>query len=234
VAQAIAAKLGDAVRLGAPARAVTQERDHVVVACGRFEVTAQRVIVTVPPALALDIAFTPGLSQDRVALYRAAVAGEETKSLVVYDEPFWRSDGFSGQTADPGSAAEVTIDASPADMTRGVLACFTFGPVAARIDALEPEARRQALVDALVRRFGARAANPIDIVETAWWKEPWARGCSFAHLPPGALTRYGHLLREPFDRVHWAGTETATVSHGAIDGAVRSGERAAAEVLDRM
>ena len=34
-------------------------------------------------------------------------------------------------------------------------------------------------------------------------------------------------------RLHWAGTETATVSHGAIDGAVRSGERAAAEILDR-
>ena len=37
--------------------------------------------------------------------------------------------------------------------------------------------------------------------------------------------------RERFGRVHWAGTETATVSHGAIDGAVRSGERAAAEIL---
>ena len=46
-------------------------------------------------------------------------------------------------------------------------------------------------------------------------------------------TRYGPLLREPFGRVHWAGTETATTSHGAIDGAVRSGERAAAEILDR-
>jgi monoamine oxidase len=53
-----------------------------------------------------------------------------------------------------------------------------------------------------------------------------------AHLPPGILTRYGPLLRAPFGRVHWAGTETATVSYGAIDGAIRSGERAAAEVLE--
>ena len=60
------------------------------------------------------------------------------------------------------------------------------------------------------------------------------RGCSFAHLRPGILSRYGPLLREPFGRVHWAGTETATTSHGAIDGAVRSGERAAAEILDRV
>lgn len=54
-----------------------------------------------------------------------------------------------------------------------------------------------------------------------------------AHFPPGILSRYGALLRTPFGRVHWAGTETATRSHGAVDGAVRSGERAAAEVLAR-
>jgi monoamine oxidase len=54
-----------------------------------------------------------------------------------------------------------------------------------------------------------------------------------AHLTPGTLTRYGHLLQEPMGRVHWAGTETSGVSHGAVDGAIRSGERAAAEVLER-
>ena len=53
-----------------------------------------------------------------------------------------------------------------------------------------------------------------------------------ADFAPTVLTRYGHLLREPLGRLHWAGTETSTTSHGAIDGAVRSGERAAAEILD--
>jgi monoamine oxidase len=86
---------------------------------------------------------------------------------------------------------------------------------------------------ALTARLGPRAASPVDFVETPWFAEEWTRGCSFAHLRPGYLSRYGHLLREPFARVHWAGTETATKSHGAMDGAVRSGERAAAEILDR-
>jgi monoamine oxidase len=70
------------------------------------------------------------------------------------------------------------------------------------------------------------------MVETAWWTEEWTRGCSFAHLRPGILSRYGPLLRRPWGRVHWAGTETATTSHGAIDGAVRSGERATLEILE--
>lgn len=43
----------------------------------------------------------------------------------------------------------------------------------------------------------------------------------------------GHLLREPLGRLHWAGTETSTTSHGAIDGAILSGERAATEIMQR-
>jgi monoamine oxidase len=227
----VAAELGDAVRLGAPVRAVTQRSDSVVVDADGLSVTARRAVVTVPPALAVEIAFDPPLDGDRTALYRAAVAGPESKTLVVYDEPFWRAEGFSGQSAEPGSVSEVTIDASPASGRPGVLASFTLGRVAAQTAALEPGERRRAVLDALVGRFGAGAASPVDVVETAWEEEEWTRGCSMAHFPPGVLTRYGPLLRRPFGRVHWAGTETATTSHGAVDGAVRSGERAAAEVL---
>jgi monoamine oxidase len=52
-----------------------------------------------------------------------------------------------------------------------------------------------------------------------------------AHMPPGVLTSFGHAPRAPVGRIHWDGTETATLSHGTIDGAIRSGERAATEVL---
>jgi monoamine oxidase len=195
-------------------------------------VRARNAVVSVPPALALEIAFDPPLPEDRKALYRGAIGGWETKTLVVYDEPFWRAAGYSGQTAEPGSAAEVTIDASPASGTPGVIAAFTFGPVAQRFWALDAALRRQALLDALGARLGPRAAKPAELIETSWWTEEWSRGCSMAHFTLGTLGRRGHLLREPFGRVHWAGTETATVSHGAIDGAIRSGERAAAEILD--
>jgi len=190
-------------------------------------------VVTVPPALALEIQFDPALPDDRSTLYRNSVAGPESKTLVVYDAPFWRDDGFSGQTSQPGSAAEVTIDASPQSGSPGILASFTFGPTARRVDALDPTERRRAVIDALCARLGPRAASPAEYVETVWSEQEWSRGCSMSHFRPGMLTRYGALLREPFGLVHWAGTETATTSYGAMDGAVRSGERAAAEILDR-
>jgi monoamine oxidase len=231
IAMRMADALGEGVRLGAPARSIIQHKDHVVVEADGISVSAHHAVVSVPPALALGIDFDPVLPEDRTALYTRAVAGPESKTLVVYEEAFWRQDGFSGQSAEPNSAAEVTLDASSVAGKPGVLASFTFGRVAARVAALDEAERRGAVIDALTARFGSRAGSPVDFIETAWWTEEWTRGCSMAHFPQGLLTRYGRLLREPFGRVHWAGTETSTRSHGAIDGAVLSGERAAAEIL---
>jgi monoamine oxidase len=233
MAARMATDLGDALHLDNPVRSITQQADHVVVTATDVIVHARTVVVCVPPALALEIEFDPILPPDRAALYRGMVAGPESKTLLVYDTPFWRAAGFSGQTSEPGSPAEVTLDASPADAAFGVLASFTFSHVAERYDGLEPPERHRLLLAALTARLGPAAASPIEIVETPWWHEAWTRGCSMAHFTPGILTRHGHLLREPWGRIHWAGTETATVSHGAIDGAIRSGERAAAEVLER-
>jgi monoamine oxidase len=232
VAQRVAAELGDAVYLESPVRSVAHNGGGVLVTSERVTVSAAHAIVTVPPALALEIDFDPVLEPDRLELYRHAVAGVETKTLVIYDSPFWRDDGLSGQSAEPGSAAEVTIDSSPADASRGVLAAFAFGGVAQTLRSLTPEDRRESVLQTLAARFGPTAARPDDVVETSWWDERWSQGCSMAHFPVGVLTSYGHLLRQPAGRIHWAGTETSAVSHGAVDGAIRSGERAAAEVLE--
>ena len=54
------------------------------------------------------------------------------------------------------------------------------------------------------------------------------------HTTTGVLTSYGSALHEPAGRVYWAGTERATEMHGLMEGAVRSGEKTAQDVLDRM
>lgn len=229
-----AATLDPPVVLNAPVVAITQSDTHVDVRTPERRIRARAVICTTPPALALDISFDPPLSEDRVALYRRAVAGHETKTLAIYDAPFWRTGGLSGQSALPGGPAEVTIDASPADGSAGVLACFDFGPVAEKLDELAEDDRRTRVLASLARRFGPAAAAPREVVTTSWWHEPWSRGCSMAHYGPGVLTAYGHLLRTPHGRVHFAGTETATRAHGAVEGALASGQRAAAEVRTRL
>jgi ELWxxDGT repeat protein len=68
-------------------------------------------------------------------------------------------------------------------------------------------------------------------VEQDWAGAAWIEGGMLSRLGPGVLTSFGPALRAPVGRVHWAGTETATITHGGIDGAIRSGERAAEEIV---
>ena len=79
----------------------------------------------------------------------------------------------------------MTLDASPSSGSPGVIGCFTFGPVADTIDALEPAERRRAVLDALTSRLGPRAASPVEFIETPWWKEEWTRGLLVRPPPPG-------------------------------------------------
>jgi monoamine oxidase len=82
--------------------------------------------------------------------------------------------------------------------------------------------------------FGDEALKPLDYVDHRWGAEEFAPGGPTAAVPPGSWTRYGPWLRRPVGPIHWAGTETADEWTGFLDGAVRSGQRAAAEVAKRL
>jgi monoamine oxidase len=158
-------------------------------------------------------------------------SGAIVKISIVYDEPFWRADGLCGQSAAPGTPAPVTIDACTDTGTPGILCVITEGPLARQYSRLDEPGRRQSVLDTLVQRFGAKAGKPVDYHEQDWGAERYSGGGMLSHAPTGVLTEFGHALREPCGRIHWAGTETSPKMCGWVDGAIRSGERAAREVL---
>jgi monoamine oxidase len=158
-------------------------------------------------------------------------SGAIFKINIVYDEPFWRSDGLSGQSAAPGSPATITIDASTDGGTPGILCVIVEGPIARHLTALDAAERRRKVLAELVARFGNKAASPVDYIEQNWTTERYSGGGMLSHAPTGVLTEFGPALREPCGRIHWAGTESSVVMCGWVDGAIRSGERAAAEVM---
>lgn len=232
VADRIVAKLGDdAVHLETPVRAIKQDATGVLVTADSLKVRAKRVISAIPPTLAARLEFDPLLPLLKSQLMDRSPAGQGIKWHAVYPEPFWRMDGHTGQGSDMDGVPEACIDCTPRSGQPGVLAGFAFGPSARKLAAASSETRRQIWLNGLVKRFGPRAANPIFIDEYDWAADVWARGDMFAHYAPGVLTGFGRALREPVGRIHWAGTETATQWSGSIEGAVRSGERAAEEVL---
>ena len=230
VTDAMAAELGDAVVLSSPVTAVTQHAERVEVVSERATVSARRAVLALPRALAAAIRFDPALPADHALLLHQMPAGTEVKTVAVYEEPFWRDDGISGASVATDDTIEITLDTTQPGHAHGVIGTYAAGPRARALWAMGERERRSVLLSMLVTRLGPRAATPLEVLEVNWAEERWTRGCSMAHFPTGVLTQYGRRLREPVGRLHWAGTETATVSWGAMDGAVRSGERVAEEV----
>ena len=236
VPDAMAAALGDAVVLGTPVTGVRAMDDRVVVTGDSGDgdgstVSARRVVLALPRALAAGIRFDPVLPADHALLVHQVPAGTEVKMVALYDEPFWRRDGMSGATVATDDEVEVTLDTGQPDHAAGVVAGYAAGPRARALSALDETERREVFVRTLTRRLGPAAASPVEVLELNWAQEQWTRGCSMGHFPTGVLTQYGRRLREPVGRLHWAGTETASTSYGAMDGAVRSGERVCEEIL---
>lgn len=232
VAQRVADELGDVVILNTPVRRIIDRDGTVSVETDDARYRGGRVIVTLPPALCGRLDYDPILPGLRDQLTQRVPMGSVIKCEAVYDRPFWRDDGLTGQATSDSGAVKVTFDNSPPDGSPGVLIGFIEGDDARRWGQRSLEDRRQAVLASFVQYFGARAGNPTAYIEYDWSADPWTRGCYAGFMPPGVLTTYGPALKEPIGHIHWAGTETADVSTGYMDGAVRSGERAAGEVAD--
>jgi monoamine oxidase len=234
IALKIARALGRRVVLGSPVRRITQNRTGVTVESDRLTVKAKRTIVAIPPTLAGRIDYEPILPFERDQLTQRYAQGTLTKVAVVYDRPFWREDGLSGQAFSPSGPMVATFDDSPHGGGPGVVFGFIGGDDARRYNAMSPSARRSAVINQFVNFYGSRARAARGVFETSWSGEQWTRGCPVGIPGLGTLLAYGSRLRRPVNRIHWAGTETSDYWNGYMDGAVRSGQRAASEVLSEL
>lgn len=222
------------VRLGARAHTISQGGDGVTVTTDTDRLAAHRVVVALPPTLAGRLRYDPPLPADRDQLTQRLPAGTVVKTFAAYPTPFWREDGLNGQVASDTGPVKVTFDVSPPGAEVGILLGFVEGGEARRWRRLPGPARRRAVLDCLVGYVGPRAADPIAYVEKDWSAEELTRGCYGAHFAPGVWTSYGDALRPPVGRIHWAGAEYAVAWNGYMEGAVRSGEATAREVLSRV
>lgn len=214
-------------------------------------VAGECAVVAVPPALAGRIDYDPPLPARRDGLTQRTPMGAVVKCVAAYEEPFWREEGLSGEVVDAEGPVGLVYDDSPPDGSTGALVGFLLGDGAREwadcgVDQREPPDgatggavsgaadRREMVLDQFAAYFGPAAADAVAYVDQVWANERYSRGCYAGNMPPGALTSYGAALREPCGRIHWAGTETAKRWYGYMDGAVSSGKRAAAEVVDRL
>jgi monoamine oxidase len=227
----------DAVIVGREVSLVALDGDCVVVtaaeeAGAETQFTCQHVVVAVPPRLArAGITFTPELPDALVRVMEGTPTWMATavKCIAVYESPFWRDAGLSGLAfSRPGPLTEVhdgcTLDGSTAALWGFMSPDHTFRD-------LEPEARMRAVFDQLGRLFGPPAADPLRYIERDWSDDPYTNDEVVWFDDP--LPHGQPALSEPRwgGRLLWAGTETAKVGAGHMEGAVRSGRRAAVQIL---
>ena len=236
IAEKVADKLGSRIILKAPVEKIREHDGAVTITTrGGPTVVAKRAIVAVPPVLAARIAFAPGLPSSKKTLLKAMVPGSLTKVEAVYDTPFWRETGLSGQGVSDTGLARVPYDNSPPDGSVGVYFSFIGGKRHGEWAALSAADRRARVLDDFVRFTGdERARTPSEYLEKDWTTETWTRGCPVGHFAPGVLSKHGAQLRAAHGRIHFAGTETSDYWLGYMDGAVRAGERAAHEVHSKL
>jgi monoamine oxidase len=234
IAIEMATQLGPSVALGTAVRRIAQGKAGVTVHGERVSFGAKRVIVAIPPALAARIDYDPILPFERDQLTQRYSQGALTKVAAVYDRPFWRAAGLTGSVLDTSGPMNFTYDDSPPGGRPGIVFGFIGGDRARSYNRMPAARRRAAVLSQLESYFGRRARDPRSFHETTWAAEQWTRGCPVGIPSTGALLAYGPQLRKPVGRIHWAGTETSTFWNGYMDGAVRSGERAAAEVLEQL
>jgi monoamine oxidase len=163
-------------------------------------------------------------------LVRRLPHGSVIKVNAVYERPWWRELGLSGQAAGDGLVS-ATFDNTPPGGQPAILMGFVEARQARRLATLGPEEQRAAVLGGLAELFGPRVHRAEQLVLTDWTAEPWTRGCYGANFPAGAWTELGRGLRAPVGPLHWAGSETAQRWMLYMDGAVESGERVAAEIL---
>lgn len=229
---AMAKALGDKVRLSSPVRRIVGwDRDVVDLHTDQGVVRARQVIAALSPALCNRIVFDPPLPQGRAEMQRRWPAYSPMRKTVhVYATPFWREKGLNGQVMQIDGPLLWCCDNSPEDGSVGVLNAF----VRAGELSHDPKQAEAVLSAIYAQALGDEALKPTQFHDLDWGKvDDWTLSCT-SPTPPGFLMAWGKHLLPPVGRLIWSGTETADIWSGAMDGAVRSGHRAALQALGAL
>ena len=228
----LAALVGDRIVLDVPVQLIEHTADSATVHCrGGLVARGRRVIVAISPTLAGRIMYDPPLPGIRDQLTQRLPNGSAMKAFFIYDEPFWRADGFNGQLISDVGPARMSNDTCIPGDDHGVILLFLEGDQARTFGRLPEAQRREALTAELVRHYGGAAAEPVFYVDGEWSERQWTRGCYNANHGPHVWTTYGPALSTPLGVIHWASTDTATHWSAYMEGAVDAGERAAQAVI---
>jgi monoamine oxidase len=234
LSEGLAAKLGRRVVLGARVASIEQGDGGVRVRSSKGEWVGRAALVALPPPLIGTIDYRPLLDPARAQLTQRQPMGTTIKVNLVFDRPFWRTEGLNGAVVSTTGPIKVAYDNSPPDGKPGVLVGFCEGTDGSDLYDASASKRRAAVLESFARYFGDRVRKPRRYLELVWAAERFTRGAYGSYNPPGTLTSIGHVAGRPFGRIHFAASDLASEWIGYMDGAIRSGEHAATAIEGKL
>jgi monoamine oxidase len=226
VAQQLAARLGaSVVRRSSPVRSIEQDHAGVRVLTDDGVAAGDAAIVAVPMAVLRGLPFSPPLPEAHRGAWRRAGLAHNAKLHV----PLTRAAAPSAVQSVPGkfwtwTAADATGQVQPV--------VHAFGGTEEGLAALAVADGPAAWASRVAALRGELALDAGRALLTTWNDDPWA-GESYSALTTTVAEGDDEILAAPAGRVHFAGEHTAGDWAGLMEGALRSGERAAREVLAR-
>ncbi|OTB01150.1 hypothetical protein M426DRAFT_323666 [Hypoxylon sp. CI-4A] len=198
---------------------------------------AKHVVLSIPTSLYNSITFTPPLPTSKQKLADSTTLGYYSKVVLVYAHPWWRTANLSGVMDSEKGPVSFTRDTSVPEDDQWSLSCFLTGDLGRAWNQLPEIERKEAVLSQIRVVYSSAAAvpEPIAVHEQRWSEEPYFFGAPSPVMGPGVLTALGSdVFRESVGNIHFIGTETSIVWKGYMDGAIRSGQRGAEEVLESL
>jgi len=195
------------------------------------DLDADFCVLTVPLPVYKEIGFSPRLPMRLAEAVERLDYGSATKILLQYERRFWRDEGLDGDLLTDlaiGTAWEGTRGQGE---RAGILVGYATGENGRLYGNVGSTDRELLAADELEEVFPGSRPLLAATDSAAWSREDFSRG-AFAAYAPGQLTRYRSALRRRLGRVVLAGEHTDPLT-GTMEGALRSGRRAAAAIISR-
>jgi monoamine oxidase len=228
VAETMAEKLADRLKLNSPVTRIEYSQTGVTVTAGDERFFARRLLLAMPPVMIRKLEFAPALPDQLVNALDAWSPGLSIKVQVTYDRPFWHDRGLSGAVMWHEPQGLYACDASRGDYAGLVI--FIGGPEAEQWHRLPQQALIDFVRDQLVEAFGPEGGTARDIHIRDWVNDPWSDGAYSDVVTRLDARDTEDVLRRGLGSVRFASSELALSYPGYIEGAIIAGRRAAEEI----
>ncbi|MHA3734581.1 flavin monoamine oxidase family protein [Pseudomonas sp. Eth.TT006] len=218
------------IKTNSPVSAITQDKDGVTVKVGSVGYQADYVVLAVPLRALNKIALTPALDAQHQAAIKGTNYGWRDQIMLKFKTPVWESKArMSGEIYSNTGLGMLWIE--PA-LKGGANVVINLSGDNARV--MQAFGDKQMVDQVLIRlhAFYPQARGSFTGYEIRRYSTDPSMGGAYLAYGPGQISKFWRLWERPLQRVTFAGEHTDTLYPGTLEGALRTGQRAASQVED--